>query len=323
LPYSARQSTEHGISVVRLADPDHGVEVAIARSFGNRAFEITVHGANILHFPFADVSGLKTDPRSLNGIPFLAPWANRVAGGAIHANGKTFPFNESTGTLRLDSNGLPIHGMLSASPLWELVAAKSDVDAAWVTSRLEFWQHPSLMANWPFAHEYEMTHRLSGGILEVRTTILSRCAEPMPVAIGFHPYFNLPGVQRDDAVAHIPVRSHIETDSRLVATGETTPVTFAAEAPLKDHRFDDGYTDIQSPVFYVEGAGKRIEVVFGRKYQVAVVFAPPGQNYICFEPMAAITNGINLAAEGKYSALQWIEPGGIWTESFQVSSRGL
>ena len=282
-----------------------------------------VQGVNILHFPFDNVSGFNTDTRSLNGIPFLAPWANRAADGALHINGKTYPFNESAGTLRLDANGLPIHGMLSRSPFWEVIDLGADSDSAHVTSRLEFWKYPNLMANWPFAHEYEMTYRLGNGTLEVRTTIVSRCAEPMPVAIGFHPYFNLPGVQRDEAVAHIPVQSHVETDSRLVATGELKPVSLADRTELKDHRFDDGFTDIvRDPdgraVFYIEGAGKRIEVVYGPKYQVAVIYAPPGKDFICFEPMTALTNGVNLAAAGKYPALQWIAPGEMWSESFWV-----
>ncbi len=188
MAYSTRTATENGIEVVRLTDSASGVEVAIATSYGNRAFEMKVHGANILYFPFDDASGMTTT-RSLNGIPFLGPWANRVADGAILANGKTWPLNPGSGTLRLDANGLAIHGMLWASPLWKVVHTGSDAESAHVTSRLEFWKHPELMTNWPFAHEYEMTHRLKNGVLEVGTTVISRCAEPMPVAVGFHPYF--------------------------------------------------------------------------------------------------------------------------------------
>jgi aldose 1-epimerase len=43
------------------------------------------------------------------------------------------------------------------------------------------------MKQWPFAHTIEMTHRLQDGGLEVQTTIVNLSAEPMPLAIGFHP----------------------------------------------------------------------------------------------------------------------------------------
>ena len=41
-------------------------------------------------------------------------------------------------------------------------------------------------AQWPFAHEYEMTYSLAEGALEVKTTIADLSAEAMPVAIGYH-----------------------------------------------------------------------------------------------------------------------------------------
>jgi aldose 1-epimerase len=293
---------------------------------GNRAYEINVRGENILYFPFPDISGLK-GLRDLNGIPFLAPWGNRMAGGGFWANGKRFSFNPEVGGLRLDRNGLPIHGMLTASPLWYVTDVAADATSAHVTSRLEFWKYPELMANWPFAHEYELTYRLEGGVLEVSTTITNRSSQPMPVAVGFHPYFVLPGVARDQAVAHIPARSHIETDTQLVATGEFRPVSFPDSIALKDQAFDDGFTDLLRDtnghaIFSVECNGKKIEVTFGPRYTVAIIYAPQGQNFICFEPMSAITNGVNLAHEGRYPELQTIAPGGQWRESFWIGASG-
>jgi aldose 1-epimerase len=318
--YTAERVDDHGISTVRLTDAPHAVEVSIVPSIGNRTYRMLVRGENILHFPHDNPSALKGD-RHLNGIPFLAPWANRMPEG-FHANGRYYRFNPDSETIRPDPNGIPIHGMLTASPFWEVVDLSADANSAHVTSRLEFWKHPDLMANWPFAHDYEMTHRLSGGTLEVSVTITNRSTDPMPVAVGFHPYFQLPG---EDAVARIPVRRHIDTDSRLVATGDTTPVTFAEPVTLKDHHFDDGFTDLirgedGRAVFSVDGGGKRIEVAFGPRYQVAVIYSPPGENFICFEPMTAVTNGVNLAFEGKYPELQTIPASGQWSESFWIRS---
>ena len=65
-----------------------------------------------------------------------------------------------------------------------------------------------------------------------------------------------------------------------------------------------------------KAAAREIEVAFGPKYTVAIVYAPPGQNYICFEPMSAITNGINLAHEGKYAGLQTVAAGGAVEREF-------
>jgi aldose 1-epimerase len=323
--YAADQIHENGIPIVRLTDDAHGIQVSLVPSIGNRAYEMLVRGENILHSPLDSPAALKGN-KHLSGIPFLAPWANRMPGG-FHANGKHYQFNAGLDSVRLDQNGISIHGLLSSSPFWEVVDAGANEDAAYVTSRLEFWRHPDLMANWPFAQDYEMTYRLAGGVLEVSVTIANRSADPMPVAVGFHPYFQLPGVPVEEAVASIPVRRHVETDSGLVATGQTTPVAFIERVSLKDHRFDDGFTDLVRgtdgrTVFAVEGRGKKIEVIFGPRYQVAVIYAPPGENFICFEPMSTITNGINLASEGKYPELQTVGAGSQWRESFWIRPEG-
>jgi galactose mutarotase-like enzyme len=46
-----------------------------------------------------------------------------------------------------------------------------------------------LLAQFPFAHTIEMTHRLAGGALEVETMARNESIGSMPVAMGFHPYF--------------------------------------------------------------------------------------------------------------------------------------
>jgi aldose 1-epimerase len=314
--YFARQEAKGGVPIVRLGDPAREMEVEIVPSLGNRAIALRVRGENFLYVPSDDPTQLKAN-RHLNGIPFLAPWANRMPDG-FGANGKYYRFDSGSAALRLDQNGIPIHGLLTASPLWKVVECATDEHSAHVTSRLQLWKYPEMMANWPFAHEYEMTHRLADGALEVSITVVNLSAEAMPVAIGFHPYFQLPGVPIAESSAHIPVSQHVETDSRLVATGDLRPVQFPEQVSLRDHHFDDGFTGLTGAAFSVEGGGRRIDVRFGPKFQVGVVFAPAEQNYICFEPMTAITNGINLAREGKYTALQSIPAGDDWNESFSV-----
>jgi aldose 1-epimerase len=53
-----------------------------------------------------------------------------------------------------------------------------------------------------------------------------------------------------------------------------------------------------------------------------VVYAPKGREFVCFEPMAAVTNAFNLAHAGKYPELQSVPAGGRWRESFWVTPGG-
>jgi aldose 1-epimerase len=327
--YRAEQTLDHDVPIVRLTDAASDVQVSILPSIGNRAYEMKVHGKNVLYFPYADISEFQKRPR-LCGIPFLAPWADILSEQAFWANGKKYLFNMGLGNVRGER---PIHGLLVNSPAWQLAEVAADAHSAHATSRLEFWKYPDLMTQWPIAHKYEMTYSLADGILEVRTAIQNSSAEPMPLAIGYHSFFQIPDIPREEWVAHFPARIHVIADEHNLPTGEMRPLDIPNPLPLRGRTLDDGFTDLERDAegrahFSIESAGKMVETLFGPEYPVATIWlpgAPPGQtrDFICFEPLTTIINGLNLAHEGKYSGLRTIPAGGTWTGSFWVRARGL
>ncbi|HKE23341.1 MAG TPA: aldose 1-epimerase [Bryobacteraceae bacterium] len=324
--YSARTGAVGGIDVVELRDDAHALQVRIAPPLGNIAYEIAAGGRNILWCPDSTPARLREN-RTFCAIPFLAPWANRIDSEAYWANGRRYLLNPALGNLRRDRIGQPIHGLLNFSPLWKPAPAEADGHAAVATSRLEFWRHAELMAQFPFAHNITMTYRLADGVLEVETALENLGADPMPVAIGFHPYFQLHDAPRDQWRVHLPARQHVVLDERLVPTGARQPAKYADPQPLAGMQFDDVFTDLIRDAdgrarFWFEGRRERVTVAYGPKYTVAVVYAPPGRDYLCFEPMAAVTNAFNLAHDGAYSELQSVAPGGTWRESFWIQPTG-
>jgi aldose 1-epimerase len=305
--------------MIRLTDAANGVEVSIVPSIGNRAYQMKVRGKNILYYPPGDLNA------GLGGIPFLAPWADLLDEQAFWANGKRYGFNMGLGNVQGER---PIHGLLTASPLWQVTDFAADERSAHVTSRLEFWKSPELMAQWPFAHEYQMTYRLADGVLEVKTTIANLSTDAMPVAIGFHPYFQIPDVPRDEWVAHLPARTHVIADEHQIPTGEMRPLDIPNPLPLRGQSLDDGFTDLERDAdgrarFWIESRRQTVEILFGPKYGVATIYLPPPQpgetgKFICIEPLTAIISGINLVHQGKYSDLQTVPADGQWTESFWI-----
>ena len=326
--YTAVQLVDHGVPVVRLSDAARGVEVSVAPGIGNRAYEMKVHGKNILYFPSAGVGEFQQRPR-LCGIPFLAPWADLLNEPAFWANGKRYAFNMDLGNVR---GNMPIHGLLVTSPLWRVTEVSADARSAHVTSRLDFWKYTDLMAQWPFAHEYVMTYSLAGGELEVRTTIANLSADPMPIAIGYHSFFQIPDIPRDEWTAHLPARIHVIAGEHNIPTGEMRPLDLPNPLPLRGRTLDDGFTDLERDSegrahFSIEAGGKTVETLFGPKFPVATIWLPNGpggqpREFICFEPLTTIISGVNLAHEGKYSGLQTLPAGAKWTESFWVRSSG-
>ena len=329
--YTAREISIDGVPVVRLTDVTREVEVSILPSLGNMACEMKIGGKNILYFPDIQLSDFRERPIQ-SGIPFMAPWANRIDDTGFWANGKKYEFDMALGNIRKDQNGLPIHGLLSGSKPWQVTKVAADERSAYVTSRFCFWKFPDLMAQWPFAHEYEMTYRLADGALEVRTTVSNLSAEAMPLAIGFHPYFRIPGISRDQWIMQMPARKAVIADDRRIPTGEFKTIDLPNPLSLKGIALDDGFTDLVRnaegrALFSIEADDKTIELLFGPGYPVAVIWRPdppPGQtwDFICIEPMAGITNAMNLNHAGKYPGLQTVPAGGKWTGSFWIRTKG-
>lgn len=324
--YSARKMSVDGLEIVRLTDASSNTEVSIVPSMGNNAYQMRVNGKEVLWSPYASLGELKSKP-TFAGVPFLEPWANRLDREGFFANGKSYTLNPSLKNYRLDPNHNPIHGLVSYSNQWAVTGLGGDSKGAWVTSRLEFWRYPDLMAQFPFAHSIEMTYRLMHGVLEVHTAIENMSNDPMPLAIGFHPYFRLADTHRDSWRVHIAAKDHVVLSKLLIPTGERKPVAVSDPVALAGTQLDDVFTNLvrgadHRAEFWVDNGTQRITVIYGPHYKVAVVYAPPGRDFVCFEPMTAITNAFNLANEGKYGELDHIAPRSKWEESFWIKTSG-
>jgi aldose 1-epimerase len=309
--YLVRQTAD----VVQLVDTARDTTVSIVTARGNVVSEMRVKGHDIIMWPNG-------------GIPLLAPWANRLDEQAFYANGKRYAFDMELGNVR---GVTPIHGLLQRADQWEIVEVKADASSAWVTSRLDFAKQSGWMKQWPFAHRIEITHVLRDGTLEVRTIITNDSTEPMPIAIGFHPYFQVTDAPRDDWTISVGARTQWLLAANKVPTGETRPITQLFPDPhsttLKDYALDDVFSDLERDrdgraTMTVRGKSQRVDVVFGANYKAAVVFAPSGRNFICFEPMAGITNALNMAHRGVYKELQTLASGKTWEETFWIKPSG-
>lgn len=324
--YTAERREFEGVEVVRLADGSHGIEVLIAPSLGNNAWRMTVKGQDIFWAPYSGPGALKARP-ALGGNPFMAPWANRLDQDAFFANGKKYLLNPELGNFRRDQNGRPIHGLLLYSPAWELVEVQVGEQGAETTSRLEFYRHPDLMAQFPFAHVVWMTHRLRDGVLEIETRVENLAREPMPLSLGYHTYYRVPDAPRDEWTVGVPARERMVLSAQLLPTSERRPAELPEALPLAGTQLDDVFTglvrDAQGRAhFWVRGRKQKISVLFGPNFLAGVVFAPRGRDFICFEPMTGVTNAFNLAHAGLYPELQSVPPGGRWQESFWIRPEG-
>lgn len=298
-----------GFPVLTLGSPD-GLTAAFAPGAGMVCCSLSDRGDQVLGLR----NGLRAyaEQRSTMGIPLLYPWANRLARARLEVAGRTFDTSRSKPAPKLDSNGLPIHGLLTGAPGWELERADGRPDGGTIAARFRFVG--AVAAGFPFPHSILLGATVAGRVLEIELTVDADAGSPVPVAFGFHPYLALPAVRREHWHLSVPVRTRLELDALGLPTGERRPCEPIA-GELGGRTFDDAY--LAPPTgepFILAGGGRRIEVDFLRGYRFAQLYVPPGEELLAWEPMAAPTNAL---ASG--DGLVILAPGESHSAAFAVT----
>ncbi len=325
--YSIRETVEDGAKVYVLRDAERDVEVKVAPGVGNLATAMTVHGKPVLWTPYKSAGEWAKHPGTLGGVPFLWPWANRIDGLSYWVNGKKYAINTELGNVRVGPVPTPIHGLLVSAKQWKVIRAEATPAEAIVASRIELWREPAMMAQFPFANAVTTSYRLKEGVLEVETAVENLSSEPMPVSLGFHPYFQVNDAPRDEWKVRLPAREKFVLNERLIPTGEMIANPYANPQPLKGVVLDDVFGSLVRDAdgwarFRLQGAKESVTVEYGESYPVAVVYAPPGRGFVCFEPMSAPTNAFNAAHDGWFKDLPLVAPGGVWKGVFRIVAEG-
>ena len=303
----ARYTVKTQGDIVQLVDAVK-ITVSVLTPVSN-AYEMVVKGQDVIRKNFASLDALRATT-GLNGIPLLWPYANRLDEQGFYANGTKYSFD--TGLGNTGRGAIPIHGYLTNTKEWKLIEAKADATAAWVTCRLDFYRNPRYMKQFPFAHVLTMTYRLADSMLEVRTQIENLSTDPMPVAIGFHPYFQLTDSTRDDWTLSIGARTHWLLNPSLIPTGETQPITALVpdpkNVPVKDFpNLDDVFTDLERDAqgrgtMTLRGKQQALDVIVGPNFKTMLVLTRTGGGRGRGAPQAAAGPPAAAAAPGTASA---------------------
>jgi len=300
--YPARALQSRGAGVEAIFTPQIGM---LGCSLTHDGEELLGHRGGLARY---EATG------STMGIPLLHPWANRLADLSYAAGGKAVQIDPDSPQIRTDPHGLPIHGVVNASPYWELLGAHADDTSARLAARLDFGAHPELLEAFPYSHEIRIDATLRGATLTIRTTVTAGAEDVVPLSYGYHPYFVLPGVPRADWHVEIPLRKRLALDDRMIPTGEVEDVE-PFSGPLGDRSFDDGYAEAGDGTrFALAGGGRRIELELVGGYRFAQVYAPGSEELISFEAMTAPTNALVSGRD-----LPLLAPGEQRSATFAIS----
>jgi aldose 1-epimerase len=245
---------------------------------------------------------------STAGIPFLYPWANRLAGAHYRKAGPQVILDPKSPLLHFDANGLPMHGVPWSHLAWAVIETRPDA----LTAKLD-WSSPERLALFPYRHHLTMTAVMQPGGLAIATTVHAGNG-PVPLSFGFHPYFGLPDLPRSEWRLRLPAMRRLVLDNSGIPSGAEDSFG-GLDAPLGTRAFDDGFAlrDEQA-VLSIAGAGRRIAVELLEGFTHTQVFAPKNKEFIALEPMTAATNAL-ISGEG----LRLVVPGGIFRAVFRIA----
>ena len=222
------------------------------------------------------------------GIPILYPWANRLSASEYESDGTVVTLTPGQGGVRADDHGLPIHGVLAAYPGWHVTARSDNA----LSASVDFGAKPELLAAFPFPHVLTQSITLDDRTLMIETTVTPTASAPVPLCFGYHPYFTIPGVPRDQWSLTTPTMRHLPVDDRGIPTGEHEDWK-GGTTSLEGVTYDDGFDEVpDGAVFSLAGGDRRVNVRFEAGYPAAQLFAPGTDSLVAIEPMAAPTDSL-------------------------------
>ena len=113
------------------------------------------------------------------------------------------------------------------------------------------------------------------------------------------------------------MHERLPLDSEMVPTGATESVRPLTGA-VGERTWDDEFDGVDpGACFRLSSGGRTIEMHYTDGYPVAQIFAPPGAQYVCIEPMSAVAN----ALEGPDDRLRWVAAGERHSATFRIVCR--
>ncbi|HVW76344.1 MAG TPA: aldose 1-epimerase [Alloacidobacterium sp.] len=263
------------------------------------------------------------------GGAFLVPYPNRIRG-KLSADGKTITTEWNGKTLTLPANWAgkkpgaekhAMHGLILASKVDD-VKTENTSDGQTVTGVIHAGNFGGY---WPSQTDLNFTISLAGDAVEATITAKNVGNEDEPMAIGWHPYFNIPSGDREKALLHIPADklATVNNYDDVFPTGKLIPVKgtkydFNAPdgMPLKDMFLDDNFSTLKrtngavevsltDPAanygIHIEGESPEIKTV--------QVYAPPEKNFVAIEEQFNFGDPWGKEWKGMDTGMVTLKPG--------------
>jgi len=343
--------TVFGAPVVTLTRPHEAtarkpqfVEATILPSVGMNVLELKAYWpgkGNIQVIQSPDISDAKrmleygndefsNESFQLGGA-ILLPYANRIRG-ELSADGKEILTKIDGREVALPANwhgknpGAPrvaMHGLILGAKFGDVKEQNGprESSASAILHAGNFGGH------WLSKTDVTVEMTLKNESVDLEVTARNAGNEALPMAIGWHPYFNFPSGDRQQGRLRIPASMRVMVNNYddvfprgQLASVLNTPYDFRAAggALLRDLYLDDCFTNLQrNPNGSVTmemidpkaDYGLRIEAL-SREIKSVQVYAPPAQSYVAVEPQYNLADPFDKKVwHNLDTGVVWLKPG--------------
>jgi galactose mutarotase-like enzyme len=264
------------------------------------------------------------------GGAILLPFANRIRGN-VSPDGKTITATVAGKSVTLPANWSgnnpgaekhSIHGLMRRSRFQDVITRNGVQDSA-INATLHAGNFDG---HWLSDTDVEVQTTLSHDAFEMTVTAKNVGPRLLPMGIGWHPYFLLPGDDRADMRLHLPseTRAVMNNYDDTFTTGRRVPVKATAYdfsapggSPLGTQYLDDNFSALeynsqgQTVSEIIDPAAKyglRL-ITLSPQIKSIQVYAPPTKNFVAIEPQFNLPDPYSKVWGAANTGMVLLQPG--------------
>lgn len=245
------------------------------------------------------------DPSQLCGFP-LIPYSNRIADGRFHWHGENV-------ALQRQPKGMPhaLHGVGWRRP-WQPVTRSANA----LTLQLDHAGD----ADWPWPFTASQQIMLDARTLTLALAVRNLAPDAVPLAIGHHPYFHR-------ACAHLTLTAEWvwHPDSTQLPERRSRPagvLDLSRGGEMASVEIDHCYQQVRWPVtLRWRNCPVRLTIAATPPLDCAIIYANAVANALCVEPVAHVSNALNM--EATRAAMPVVGPGETICTTITLAASGL
>lgn len=267
---------KHEFNIYELTEIDTNSWIKI---YPERGGIITSFGVNGMELLYLDENTLfDKNKHIIGGIPILFPISGRLKDDKYELNGNLYD--------------MKIHGIARTNP-FQVINTSIDNNAS-IT--LKFKSNQATKKQYPYDFELCFEYILKDGKLRIEQEYYNNSKDPMPIYVGFHPYFiaNKKAMNFSGDFTHY---EDLSVNKTFEYNGAIDISSIEHSVILKD--FKNNYIGVELPEL-----NRKIRINFGSEFKYIVLWTVKDKDFICVEPWMGKPNSFNTEED-----LYYINPG--------------